>query len=136
MYHRKFSKQRISLVALCFSVAFPLIAHATVATEVSTAAEHAGFSAKSPDLKTAHMHLHHALNCLVGPKGKGYDSKELDPCKGQGNGAIPDSGNKKEKARLRKVVREVHKGLASNNLKTVKKDAARVEAKLKAMKIK
>lgn len=41
---------------------------ATGATaELKTALEHAGFAEKQESLKTVTWHLHHVLNCLVGP---------------------------------------------------------------------
>ena len=42
-------------------------------------------AAQATDLNTVHMHLHHALNCLVGPNGKGFDAKEMNPCAHAGN---------------------------------------------------
>ena len=38
-----------------------------------------------------HAHLHHTLNCLVGPNGMDFDKDALNPCKNAGNGAIPDT---------------------------------------------
>src|SRR6185312_2355242 len=67
------------------------------AKEISTAANHAGLAAKATDMKTTQMHLHHVVNCLVGPKGKGYDATPGNPCKDQGNGAIPDTKNAQQK---------------------------------------
>ena len=37
-----------------------------------------------------HMHLHHTLNCLVGPSDSRFDAKQINPCAGSGSGAIPD----------------------------------------------
>jgi hypothetical protein len=45
--------------------------------EVATAARHAGLAAQAADLKGTQTHLHHVLNCLVGPKGQGFDDKEV-----------------------------------------------------------
>ena len=36
------------------------------------------------------MHLHHTLNCLVGPQDKLFDASAGNPCQGQGNGYLPD----------------------------------------------
>jgi hypothetical protein len=68
--------------------------------EIQTAAEHAGFAASAKDVKDTHMHLHHAINCIVGPTGDGFDSAFADPCKGMGNGALNDVGNKETKAMI------------------------------------
>jgi len=75
----------------------PITAYAASATsvspEIATAAIHAGLSAESTTLQVAHMHLHHTLNCLVGPTGTGFNSSYFNPCAHLGHGAIPDSGN-------------------------------------------
>lgn len=36
------------------------------------------------------MHLHHTLNCLVGPQDKLFDASAGNPCQGQGDGYLPD----------------------------------------------
>ena len=48
----------------------------------------------------AHKHLQHAVNCLVGPNGKGFDAAAGNPCGKAGNGAIPDSTDAAQKAKL------------------------------------
>ncbi len=115
-------------------IAFPLAAFATVATEMKAAETHAGFSAAATNIEEAHTHMHHALNCLVGPGGDGFDKTALNPCNGQGNGLIPNSTDAAQKAAFEKLATEAREGLASNDLATAKKDAADIEAKLKAMK--
>jgi hypothetical protein len=58
--------------------------------ELKTATTHAGFAAKYEALKEVTMHLHHTLNCLVGPQAKRFDAAAGNPCQGQGNGYLPD----------------------------------------------
>jgi hypothetical protein len=58
--------------------------------ELSTAVTHAGFAAKYETMKEVTLHLHHALNCLVGPQDKLFDAAAGNPCQGQGNGYLPD----------------------------------------------
>jgi hypothetical protein len=58
--------------------------------ELRTAMTHAGFAAKYEALKEVTMHLHHTLNCLVGPQDKLFDVSAGNPCQGQGNGYLPD----------------------------------------------
>ena len=60
------------------------------AVELKTAMTHAGFAAKYEALKEVTMHLHHTLNCLVGPQDKRFDAAAGNPCQGQGNGYLPD----------------------------------------------
>src|SRR5271157_1645163 len=56
---------------------------ADVNKEVNTAALHAGYAASSKDMKATQMHLHHVVNCLVGPQGEGFDASFGNPCNGQ-----------------------------------------------------
>lgn len=66
--------------------------------EFKTAVTHAGFAAKYDTLKEVTVHLHHVLNCLVGPKdSKMFDSAAGNPCQGQGNGILPDIQSNKDK---------------------------------------
>jgi uncharacterized membrane protein len=41
-------------------------------------------------LQQVTLHLHHVLNCAVGPDGMGFDAAAGNPCKGQGNGFLSD----------------------------------------------
>ena len=92
--------------------------------EISTALQHAGMSAGSSKLEDVHAHLHHVINCLVGPSGNGFDSTAEDPCKGQGSGAINDVDNKSKKRKeLDEAVKDANKGLKDNDLKKAQKYA-------------
>ena len=116
-------------------MAFPLAANAAdAATEITTAATHAGFASKSGTIKMVHAHMHHALNCLVGPGGDGFDTTALNPCKNSGNGAIPDTTDAAKKASLEKVAADLRAGLADDNLASAQKTAAGAETSLAAMK--
>ena len=53
---------------------------ADVGSEITNAQTHAGLAASAANLDGVHMHMHHALNCLVGPKGDGFDSSQMNPC--------------------------------------------------------
>src|SRR5437764_14818345 len=68
--------------------------------EITNAAMHAGLAAKAGDIVGVHTHLHHAVNCLVGPGGEGFDAKEMNPCANSGNGAIADAANASTKQAL------------------------------------
>ena len=116
------------------SIIVPVAAFADISTEIKAAESHAGFSAAATNLQDAQMHMHHALNCLVGPGGDGFDKTALNPCNNQGNGLIPDATDATQKAVFEKLAAEARAGLASSDLATVKKDAADIEAKLKAIK--
>lgn len=100
---------------------------AAAAKQAATAAAHAGMSLGSTDLKTAHLHLHHVVNCLVGPSGWGFDAKAGDPCKGMGEGAIVDAkGDTAMEARLHKALADARGGLKTKSLAATHADAQRV----------
>jgi hypothetical protein len=111
-------------------IAMPLAAHADVSDEVSTAAKHAGLSAEATSLAVAHTHLHHTLNCLVGPNGRGFDSKAANPCSDMGSGAIPDTTDAAAKKTLEHIAARARMALRSHSLATVKKDAAKIQTEL------
>lgn len=101
------------------------------AQEVATAATHAGLAAQAGTIEQAHMHLHHTVNCLVGPKGQGFDSKEANPCQKLGDGAIPDTADATAKAKLTAAVANAQAGLKADDLTAAKNAAAETQAKLK-----
>ena len=99
--------------------------------EVATAATHAGFAASAGAIDQVHMHLHHTVNCLVGPKGQGFDSNEANPCQKLGDGAIPDTTDAATKAKLNKALASAQAGLKSDDLSAAKKAATEVQSNLK-----
>jgi hypothetical protein len=119
-------------IALCAGlVVLPSPAHADASNEVATAAQHAGLSAASNSLLMADMHLHHTLNCLVGPKGRGFNSKAGNPCASLGNGAISDTTDAHTRKELDQITYRVRRALQSQRLSTVQKEAAAIESDLK-----
>jgi len=118
-------------VAAALVMSTPLLA-AELSKEISTAAEHAGYAADATLLATTQSHLHHTVNCLVGPKGKGFDENEANPCKGMGNGAIPDSTDAARKKLLEQALESADAGLATKDLVAAKKAAAAAQATLKS----
>jgi hypothetical protein len=99
-------------------------AAADPAAELKTAITHAGYSAKQEALQGATTHLHHVLNCLVGPQGQGFYAAAGNPCQGQGNGYLPDlKGSKGETDQYYEAMwaaKVAELGLASNNLAETK----------------
>ena len=90
-------RRRIAFDILLGCAAACLLAQSSLAmaagdpsVELKTAMTHAGFAAKYEALKEVTMHLHHTLNCLVGPQDKLFDASAGNPCQGQGNGYLPD----------------------------------------------
>lgn len=120
--------------AVIFASVMPLAAQADANSEVVTASTHAGLAAKAADLAGVTTHLHHTLNCLVGPGGDGFDAKQINPCVNAGKGAIPDMADAAKKKALEDAAAKTRTGIASTDLATAQKTAADVETMLKAIK--
>ncbi len=118
--------------AAAFIFAGPALADAS--SETVTASTHAELAANAGDLDGVHTHLHHTLNCLVGPGGNGFDAKELNPCAQSGHGAIPDTADAAKKASLESAAGKARAGLASNNVKEARADASAAASLLKSGK--
>jgi hypothetical protein len=113
---------------------FPIAAYADAKSEIATAAQHAGLAAAAPDLVQTHMHLHHAMNCLVGPQDADFDKTNTNPCAQQGKGAFPDESDAEIKTKLQNAMSAAADGIASKDVVTAKKYAATVESLLNAIK--
>lgn len=116
--------------AFVFAAASQARADADPAKEMATAATHAGLAAKATDIKMTQMHLHHVVNCLVGPKGKGFDTTNLNPCKDQGNGGIPDAKDPAQKKAMQAALVKANAGLKTTNETVAVKDAMQAQALL------
>ncbi|HSB68606.1 MAG TPA: hypothetical protein VLT62_04625 [Candidatus Methylomirabilis sp.] len=122
-------------IVLAFAVA-PALAQSTQPVsagnpdaELQTAMTHAGFAAKYDTLKEVSQHLHHTINCVVGPQDKLFDAAAGNPCQGQGNGALPDLKAKKGSDPVYYeawwAARVADQGIASQNLEEARA-AARI----------
>jgi hypothetical protein len=110
------------LVAAAALASTPALAD--VAAQLTVAQNHAGMAAKAADLKMVQTHLHHAVNCLVGPAGTGFDAAAGNPCAKAGTGAIPESTDAAQKAKLQAAVTTATPGLAASaDLATAQKAA-------------
>jgi len=98
--------------------------------EVTTAARHAGLAAQAADLKGTQTHLHHVFNCLVGPRGREFDDKEANPCKDQGNGAIPDTTDEVRRTALIQALAKANEGLRQTDLAAAHKSASEAQVLL------
>lgn len=116
------------LSAAALALALPALAAdagAAATKQAATASAHAGMALGASDLATANAHLHHVVNCLVGAAGPGFDAKAADPCKGMGQGAIPDAkGDAAMTMRLKAALADAELGLKATTL-----DAAHAAAK-------
>ncbi len=114
-------KKILFLAAAAALAATP--AFADLAGELSTAQTHAGMAATQTDIAMAKKHLQHAINCLVGPNGTGFDAAAGNPCGKAGNGAIPDSTSAAQKAKLTSIADNAKSAESSSDLATVTKTA-------------
>jgi len=121
----------ITLFAVAACGLVPVAARADSASETVTAMTHANLAAAASDINGVHMHLHHALNCIVGPNGNGFDGKELNPCANAGRGAIPDTTDAAKKKSLEAAADKLRAGLAATDLKTAHQIATEAGAMLK-----
>lgn len=104
-----------------------------VRDEISTAIEHSGYASEVKTTAGVHLHLHHVVNCLVGPHGHGFYPPAGDPCHGMGNGALNDlSGNSRTRDELRRALREAKVGLREKGFEPAHATALRVRKMLEA----
>ncbi len=122
------------LIASALVLALPTAALADVAAQLATASTHAGLAAKSADVNMVHTHLHHVVNCLVGPAGAGFDAGAANPCAKSGNGALADSTDTAQKAKLTAAVAKAQAGIAASDLAAAQKDAADTAAAIDGAK--
>jgi len=101
--------------------------------QIVNAMTHADLAGKAANLDGVHMHLHHAVNCLVGPNGAGYDAKQMNPCANAGNGAIPDTTDAAQKKTLDEALKSAQAGIAETDLAKAQADATSAAAKLKTL---
>lgn len=111
--------------------AYPARADEDVGKEVNTAATHAGLAAAAKDMNAVQMHLHHTVNCLVGPKGEGFDTGVANPCKDQGNGAIPDTKDVAKLGALTAALAKVKDGLKKTDMAAAQQDATAAQELIK-----
>jgi hypothetical protein len=133
MMHNATFAAHLSLAGVIAVIVTALPASALAADpaqEAATSGVHAGLAAKAATIEQVHMHLHHTVNCLVGPKGQGFDAKEANPCQKLGDGAIPDTTDSAAKAKLTAALANAQAGLKSDDLAAAKKAATEAQAAL------
>ena len=108
------------------------LAAVSLPAEISNARTHANNAANAPTIEAIHTHMHHAINCLVGPKGDGYDASQMNPCANAGNGAIPDQTDAAKKAKLESAKAALMKGLGENDIKAAQDTAKTAVADISA----
>ena len=121
-------------IAAVFFMVFLVTALAAgnATTQISTAEFHAHMASTVKSVKMVHTHLHHVLNCLVGPKDKLFNTHFMDPCKGMGNGAINDlQVSPKLRAVLEMAIKIAVQGEHDTKFSKAHADAMKVQALLK-----
>lgn len=98
-------------------------AFADLAGALSTAQTHAGMASTQTDIAMVHRHLQHAVNCLVGPGGTGFDEAAGNPCAKAGPGAIPDATDAALKAKLTTIAASAKTGVGNADLAASQKAA-------------
>ena len=105
---------------------------ASLSAEIANARTHANNAANAGAIDAVHMHMHHAINCLAGPKGEGYDASQMNPCANAGDGAITDQTDAAKKAKLESAKAALMKGLGENDLKAAQDSAKMAVADISA----
>jgi hypothetical protein len=91
-------------------------AFADLASDLSTAQTHAGMASTQTDIMMAHKHLQHAVNCLEGPMGKDFDAAAGNPCGKASTGAINETMDAAQKAKLTKIAADAKMGVGNSDL--------------------
>lgn len=123
-----------ALAAGAFVMSSAAFAAPQLEKEISAAADHAGYAANASDINGVHMHLHHTINCLEGPKGADFSAKDVNPCASLGNGAIPDSTDEPTTSALNDALTSAKAGLAATDFDKAKDDASDTKATLDTLK--
>lgn len=109
----------------------PNIAAADAQQAIGIAATHAGLAANAGNINVVHTHMHHVLNCLVGPGGDGFDAMAGNPC-GMAGGAIPQENNAEMKTKLLNVAAQIRTGIGESDMDAAKKIATAAQTDLRA----
>src|SRR5438105_14328428 len=112
------------------ALAIPGVALADGPQAVGIAAQHAGLAAGAANMNVVRTHLHHVLNCLVGPGGDGFDAMPGNPCAMAG-GAIPQTANAEEKTKLLNVAQRTRTAISAPEMAEAKQVAIDTQNLLK-----
>lgn len=107
----------------------PSLALADGPQAIATAKTHSGLAANGANIGAVQTHLHHVLNCLVGPGGQGFDAMPGNPCAAAG-GAIPQTADAATKAKLEGAATTARGGIAATDIAVAKKAATDIQSSL------
>jgi hypothetical protein len=92
----------VSAVTLCPGAAWAAdLAVEKIATQITARSA----SRNVQKIEEVHERMQSAINCLVGPKGEGFNAAAPNPCAASGNGLIPDSDPAKKDAYMEAVAK-------------------------------
>ena len=131
MSEHTLTRNLVGALALAGAALLPAAAIADGPQATATASNHAGLAAQAADMNGVRMHLHHVLNCLVGPGGNGFDAAPGNPCANAGGGAIPQTADAAQKTKLETAATRVRAAIANNDVAATKMAATEVSAMLK-----
>jgi hypothetical protein len=120
---------RIIVGAFAFAALLSAPALADGPQAIATAKQHAGLAANAANVDAVHTHLHHVLNCLVGPGGQGFDAMPGNPCNAAG-GAIPQTADAATKTKLESAATTARGGIAAADVAAAKKAATDIQGML------
>ncbi len=121
----------LALLVAGLMAAAPRVHGADLDQEWQGAALHASLAASSTSLDDVHMHVHHSINCLVGPKGAGFDPSQANPCASLGNGVLVDGAASPKLKAAQQALAAGKQALAATTLEAARAAAARMQASLK-----
>jgi hypothetical protein len=119
------------VAAASLGALIPNVAAADAQQAIGIAAQHAGLAANAGNINVVHTHMHHVLNCLVGPGGDGFDAMPGNPCAMAG-GAIPQENNAATKTKLLNVAAQIRAGIGESDMAAAKKIATDAQSDLSA----
>jgi len=103
-----------AVLLLCSPVFSPAWAVDLAVEKIATQITARSASRNVFKIEDVHQRMQSAINCLVGPKGEGFDAAAPNPCAASGNGLIPDSDPAKKDAYM-EVVAKLKTGIATTD---------------------
>ena len=103
----------VSAVVLCSGTA--ALAADLAVEKIATQITARSASRNVQKIEDVHQRMQSAINCLVGPKGEGFDAAAPNPCAASGNGLIPDTPDAGKKEEYRTAVAKLKTGLVTDD---------------------
>lgn len=122
-----------SMLAVASLGTVPIAAGAAgnVGMEMTIAHQRAIMSQGSNTLADAHKYMQQSINCMVGPKGAGFDQSEANPCGDAGGGLLVDlASNEAASEQVKAALASAREGLRSKDLVAVQTRAGEVASTL------